>query len=171
MEKTSGDNRIHRIRRINTYEADYNLLLKFFWPKQANYREEKEGTMGNNQYGGRKNKRSNEVAFINEMILEYHRMTYIPITITQHDNAACFDRTVSNITTLANRKFNIPQKVCKLVSNTKNNVKYQVVTYYGSSTRSYGNDKPLKVHGSGQGAGNAGMEWSFLSIPAIQMME
>lgn len=75
MEKTSGDNRIHHIWRINTYEADYNLPLKFFWPKQLNYQEEKEETMGNNQYGGRNNKRSNKVAFINEMILEYHRMT------------------------------------------------------------------------------------------------
>ena len=65
--------------------------------------------MGNNQYGGLKNKRLNEVDFINEMIIEYHCMTYIPITITQHDNAACFDWTVSNITTLANQKFNIPQ--------------------------------------------------------------
>ena len=40
MEKKSGDNRIHRIWRINIYKADYNLLLKFFWPKQANYQEE-----------------------------------------------------------------------------------------------------------------------------------
>ena len=27
--------RIHRIRLINTYESDYNMVLKFFWPKEG----------------------------------------------------------------------------------------------------------------------------------------
>ena len=54
MEKKSGDNRIFRLRRINHYEADYNLVLKYHWSQQAAYREENAGTLGTNQFGGRK---------------------------------------------------------------------------------------------------------------------
>ena len=170
-EKKAGDNCLFRLRRINHYEADYNLLLKYFWAKQASQREEETDTMGTNQYGERKHLRYSDVAFINEIILEFHRIIHIPITITQHDNAACFDRTVLNITTLVNRKFNIPQDVCKLVTNIKENMRYHVVTHYGKSSRFYGHSTSNSVHGSGQGSGNTGMEWNFLSIPAMTMMK
>ncbi len=52
--KTPGDNRLFQLRRINTYKADYNLLLKYFGPHRGTIREEKAGTMGNNQFGGQK---------------------------------------------------------------------------------------------------------------------
>ena len=54
-EKKSGDNRIFRLRRINHYEVDYSLVLKYHWSQQAAYREENEGTLGINQVGGKKN--------------------------------------------------------------------------------------------------------------------
>ena len=38
----------------NKYEADYNLLLKIYWPKITNNTAEKNNTLGNNQLGNRK---------------------------------------------------------------------------------------------------------------------
>ena len=119
MEKKAGDNRLHRTRNINQYEAPYNLVKKYHWPKTTQQQEDNAGTMSDNQFGGRKGKRSSDFAFLNEMILEYHRMMYRPLGITKYDNTACFDQTVNNITTLSNRKFNVPDPVCKLVSNTR----------------------------------------------------
>ena len=52
--KKPGDNRVHRLRRINQYEADYNLSLKFHWPKQTQTGEDTQGFLGSNQYGGLK---------------------------------------------------------------------------------------------------------------------
>ena len=171
MEKLYGDNRIHRTRNINSYEADYNLSLKFFWPKTTIQKEDASGSLGCNQYGGRKNRRSNDASFINEMIMEYHRMMYITLSITQHDNTACFDRTVENITTLSNRKFNIPKKICSMTAQIKKTIKYHVTTIHGQSTESYHHHKDSPVHGSGQGSGNAGTEWNFISIPLLKTME
>ena len=119
LEKKPGDNRVHRLRRINQYEADYNLSLKFHWPKQTQTGEDTQGFLGSNQYGGRKNKRSNDVAFINEMIIEFHRLSYGNFSITQHDNTACYDRTIDNITNISNMKHNIPKKMCILTNNIK----------------------------------------------------
>ena len=101
--KKPTTNRLHRTRNINQYEAPYNLVKKYHWPKTTHQQEENAGTMGENQYGGRKQKWSSDVAFLNKMILEHHRMTNITLGITQHDNTAYFDQTVNNIKTLSNR--------------------------------------------------------------------
>ena len=33
--------KIHRLRIINTYESEYNLILKYFWPKEGINKAEK----------------------------------------------------------------------------------------------------------------------------------
>ena len=68
IEKKAGDHRIHRLRRINQYEADYNIILKYQWPKQTQTGEDIQCFLGDNQYGGRKNKRFNYVAFFSIVI-------------------------------------------------------------------------------------------------------
>ena len=35
LPKVPGRPRIHRIGLINTYESDYNMVLKYFWPKEG----------------------------------------------------------------------------------------------------------------------------------------
>ena len=41
LPKDSGSPKIPRIRMINTYELDYNLILKYFWPKYVIHLAEK----------------------------------------------------------------------------------------------------------------------------------
>ena len=33
IPKDKGTPKMHRLRIINTYESEYNLILKYFWPK------------------------------------------------------------------------------------------------------------------------------------------
>ena len=72
---------------------------------------------------------------------------------------------------LSNRNFNVPDKVCKLVSNTRQNTRYTIVTKYGPSQQHYKYTQETPIQGSGQGSGNPGIEWNFLSIPIINFTE
>ena len=54
LPKNKGKPKIHRFRTINTYKNDYNLILKFFWPKKGMHQAEKRQWLGNNQTCGRK---------------------------------------------------------------------------------------------------------------------
>ena len=117
LEKIKGNNNINKLRRINLFEADYNAILKYFWPHQINKMDGNSIQLGQMQYGGRKNRKANDPAMINELILDFHRMTYKQITIVQQDLASCFDRTIQNITNICNQKYNVPIEVCRL--NTK----------------------------------------------------
>ena len=102
------------LRLINKYESEYNLILKYFWPHKAAHQAEKSKIMGPHQHGGRKNHQAQDVVMLNEFIIDYHRMMHRPLLITQHDNTACFDRTVHNISNICNQKYNIPKSICKL---------------------------------------------------------
>ena len=42
----------------------------------------------------------------------------------QNDTKACFDRIINSYAMLNNRKFDIPDKICKLYSITLRNIKY-----------------------------------------------
>ena len=98
-------------------------------------------------------------------------MIYNTFGITQHDNTACFVWTVNNIITLSNRKFNVPEKVCKSVSNTRQNTRYTIVTKSCASQQHYKHMQETPIHGSGQGSGNTGTKWNFLSNLKINLME
>ena len=48
IEKISNTPRINKLRVINIYEADYNFLLKLFWPKTSTRLAEATNTLGEN---------------------------------------------------------------------------------------------------------------------------
>ena len=68
IPKDKGKPKIHRLRIINTYESEYNLILKYFWPKEGMNKAEKNKWLGYNQMGGRHNMISIKPACLNEMI-------------------------------------------------------------------------------------------------------
>ena len=106
------------------------------------------------------------------MIMEYHRIIYITPVITQHDNTACFDRTIESITTLSNCKFNVPKKyICFMTAQIKKMIKYHVTTIHRQSTESCHHHKDSPVQLSGQLSRKSGTEWNFISIPLLKVME
>ena len=40
LPKDVGRPKMHRLQIINTYESDYNLILKFFWTKDGMKKDE-----------------------------------------------------------------------------------------------------------------------------------
>ena len=75
LPKDKGKPKIHRLRIINTYENDYSLILKFFWPKKVMHQAKKRQWLEDNQTGRRKEMSSIETAVIDELIKKYHRIT------------------------------------------------------------------------------------------------
>ena len=52
IEKEKNNHRINRLRVINIYESDYNLILKYFWPHKTTQFVERNNLLGENQWGG-----------------------------------------------------------------------------------------------------------------------
>ena len=81
FEKGKFNSKINRLRIIDKYEADYNLILKIYWPKITNNIAEKNNTLEKPQLGTRKRKRSTDAAMINEFIFDTARIHQQTIAI------------------------------------------------------------------------------------------
>ena len=81
IPKDKGKPKIHRVRIINTYALEYNLILEYFWPKVGMEKIEKNKWFGYNQMGGRHNMSSIEPVCISEMIIEVHKLSRSPLCI------------------------------------------------------------------------------------------
>ena len=68
-------------------------------------KEEKNKWLGLNQTGGRKNMNAVETSTINELVIEYHRLTSQVLCIHQDDAMGCYDRIIRGHATLSSRKF------------------------------------------------------------------
>ena len=76
IEKIPAVPWINKLRVINIYEGDYNLILKYLWPNQTTKHTVKNKTIGENQWGGFTGGSADLVALINEFITETHRLTF-----------------------------------------------------------------------------------------------
>ena len=66
------------------------------------------------------------VALIDECITEVSRLTCTPLAKLQNDAVVCFDRQVIPHAMLNSRKYEVPDKACKLLAVTLQQIKYHV---------------------------------------------
>ena len=55
-EKENNNSQMNRLRIINLYEVDYNLILKHFWPLKATSLAKRKNTLGINTWSARPNR-------------------------------------------------------------------------------------------------------------------
>ena len=170
IPKDHGQPKI-QLRINNTYEADYNLVLKYFWPKQGMKKAEKYKWLGLNQTGGRKNINAVETATINELVVEYHRLTRQALCIYQDDAMGCYDQIIRGHATWSSRKCFIPDNICKVHSIAHNKIKFKTQINNKISSIEYTHTEGLPIHGIEQGAGNRGTKWNFISVPMMKIVE
>ena len=69
LEKDPGDLKIHRLRVIHIYEADYNILLSILWQNLMHLAED-HYLLNEGQYGSRPHCNAHDPVFIEEMQFE-----------------------------------------------------------------------------------------------------
>jgi hypothetical protein len=67
IEKEPGNPKIHRLRVIHVYEADYNLVLAIFWVRKLVHSAKDNGLFNSNCYGGRPGMSAIEPVFLEEL--------------------------------------------------------------------------------------------------------
>ena len=95
IEKIQGNTKIKKLRLINIYEVDYNLLLKHFWPHKVTNHAEQFNLLSETQWSTRPMCSDEVVVLIDEFITEVSRMTCTPHEKIQNDAVAYFNRQVT----------------------------------------------------------------------------
>ena len=171
IQKEIKNPRINRLRVLNKYEADLNLVFNFFWIKLTTNHLESRNLLVENQWGARPHQSAENVSLLNEIINKIHRITCKPLVKLHNDATACYDRMICNLSTLCSRSFGVPSQVCKLQANTLNIMEYKIQTNHGVSNKTYKSTKATPIHGQGQGSGHTGTSLVFNSVPMMKVIE
>ena len=79
--KRKANLNINRLWTIDKYEADYDLVLKLYWPKIKKTNWWEKLVLGKNQMGNRKQKSAIDTALVNEFIIDIVRINQQPLAI------------------------------------------------------------------------------------------
>jgi hypothetical protein len=91
IEKEPGNPRIHRLRVIHLYEADYNLLLGIFWAQKLVPQGEKLGLFHENCYGSQPGRSATGPVTLDELQLSISNLSRTNQIIFHNDANSCYD--------------------------------------------------------------------------------
>ena len=161
LQKDVGNPRIHRLRIIHIYEADYNLLLAVKW-RQALFHAEDHHLLNDGMYGSRPGKSAHDPAFMEVLQHETYRMSMKSGVNFDLDAASCYDRILPNLAVLSSRRMGMASSVTQVNALTLQNTKYHLKTSLGISTTYYQHSLQTPIYGTGQGSGNSPTIWCFV---------
>ena len=110
LQKDVGNPRIHRLRIIHIYEADYNLLLAVKW-RQALFHAEAHQLLNEGLYGSRPGKSAHDPAFMEVLQHETYRMSMKSGINFDLDAASCYDRILPSMAVLCSRRMGMSPAV------------------------------------------------------------
>lgn len=161
LQKDPGNPRIHRLRIIHLYEADYNLLLAVKW-RQALHLAEDSHLLNEGLYGSRPGRSAHDPVLIEVLQHEIYRMSMKPGINFDLDATSCYDRILACLASICSRRVGLSKNVAYVNAATLEQAHYHLKTKLGISTSSYTHCETHPVHGTGQGSGNSPTIWCFV---------
>ena len=108
--KDPGNFKIHRLRIIHLFECDYNFLLGLKW-KDALHNAKHSKTLNDSQYGSRPGGDPQTVTLMEELRLDYSKITRTSMVNMDCDASSCYDRILLPLASLVGRGFGINRNI------------------------------------------------------------
>jgi hypothetical protein len=93
IHKEAGNHKIHRLRVIHLFEADYNLILSVKWRQQI-YAADKEQLVNPGQYGSYPGREATSLCLLEELKTDISYSSRKPIIKFDKDASSCYDRII-----------------------------------------------------------------------------
>ena len=102
--KEQGNVKIHGLRVIHMYKADYNFLVGVVW-REAIQHAQQLREINQGQYGGCPGRDYTSVAYLEELRRNISFLTCTSYANFDNDAASCYDRMLMSVTSLSGRKY------------------------------------------------------------------
>ena len=154
--------KIHKLRVIHLYKADYSLMLAVHW-RHALHLAEDKNLLNQGTFGSCPNKSAIAPVFLEELMLEITRLTRKNLVLFDHDAQSCYDRIIASIMSIISRSFGAHKKVVVVWAKTLEQARFYLKTGNECTEDFYTHCEAFPIHGSGQGATNSPCGWLFIS--------
>ncbi len=168
--KEPGNTKIHRLRVIHIYEADYNLLLGVKW-RQLLHRAEDKGLINDGCYGSRPGREARTVVFLEIMQMEISRGSRKPFIKFDNDATSCCNRIIPGTAMLISRKFGLHRNVAAVCGKTLAEAHYKIKTMLDVSKEGYSHCQAHPIYGTGQGSRNSPTCWLLICSTLFDCFE
>jgi hypothetical protein len=160
--KEPDNHKIHRLRILHLFEADYNLILGVKW-RQLMKHAEAHKTLNEGQYGSHAGREATALNFLEALKNDISHCSRKPLLNLDNDALPCYDRIIVSLASSINRKYGQHRQVVLVNASTLKQAKYKLKTALGVTEASYLHCTAFPLHGTGQGSGNSPMIWCFIS--------
>jgi len=160
--KDPGNFKIHRLRVIHLYEADFNLLLAIKW-RQLLHSANHRNLINPGLYGGRPGCEAQSLTLLEELKYDISYTTRRTLFNFDNDATSCYDRIIVSLASLINRKYGLHRKIVLIHAKTLQEARFHLRTSLGYSKNFYSHTIEFPIHGSGQGSGNSPSIWLLIS--------
>jgi hypothetical protein len=160
--KDPNNHRIHRLRVLHLFEADYNLILGVKWRQLMRHAESNQ-TLNDGQYGSRSGREATGLNLLEVLKNEISHCSRKPLLNLDNDASSCYDRIIVYLSSLINRKYGQHRQIVVVNTSILKQAKYKLKTELRISETSYSHSTIFPLHGTGQGSGNSPMIWCFIS--------
>ena len=152
--KEHGNVKIHRLRVIHLYEADLSLLWGVKW-REGMHTALKTKALHQGQYGGLPGRDCTSLTYLEELRFDYAKLTRYPLANFDNDAAACYDRILCAVASLAGRKYGIHKDVIFIHAQTLEEAEFKLKSSTKVSETTYKHCIKFPIHGTGQGSSNS----------------
>jgi hypothetical protein len=160
--KEPNNYKIHRLRVIHIYEADFNLILAVKWRQLLRHADAKH-LLNEGQYGGRPGCEAQSLTLLEELKYDLSYLTRRTLVNFDNDASSCYDRIIVSLASIINRKYGMHRKTVAIHASTLQDAQFHLKTAAGISTTHYSPSPRFPIHGTGQGSGNSPSIWLFIS--------
>jgi hypothetical protein len=143
--KEPANHRIHRLRVLHLFEADYNLILGVKW-RQLMQHAEAHQTLNEGQYGSRAGREATALNFLEALKNDIAHCSRKPLLNLDNDASSCYDRIIVSLASMINRKYGQHRQVVRTTLYSQNKLHHPLTTD-GSSLVLYskGDSLPARI--------------------------
>ncbi len=164
LEKTPGNNKIHKMRGIVLVEADYNYYMKEILARRM-LRSAQERNQIPVECFAKKGSNCINAVMTKIMFCDESRTHHHPTCIGGNDFADCYDRMAHPPASIALQSFGLPRPAIRVLLIAMQTMRFFLRTGFGESTKSYGGSVDNPTLSLGQGNAAAGP--TFLAISSL----
>lgn len=158
-DKEPGNPKIHHLRVIHLYEAEYNLILSIFWARKVLPLAKMQRLFNESCYGSRPGLSAVDPVFLEELQVLIAYLSRTNQVTFHNDVTSCYDRIIIALANLVAQRFGLPAELACLHGTTLEQMQYHISTATGISEASYKHSVDSPVYGTGQGSHASPSVW------------
>lgn len=162
IPKDKGSVKIHCMRVIHIFEADYNLLLGVKW-HEVILKLEDTGYLHPDQHGSRPGHEARVLPLQEELCYDIARCSKTTLLNFDNDATACYDRVLAELASLAGIKHGQHPNLIAVNTRTLQEARYYIRSRTATSSQFYKHSKEYPIYGTGQGCANSPTVWYMIS--------